>query len=204
MSELRCVRIDGRNYAPPSWTSIRFHRRCMGKRPIVDWLPGLYRRLSDYESDSDEDDATAAGAAMLHYHEHCDQLERERDAALYRRNQTSRQFVMSQARMPRRPRKPTYSKRALEMDFQTANHTLKVRWQECNTSHADKVTMARTHNKRMQPHTKIELLENLGRKMRSFRKKLENLPPVRSVDTESKKQAYIQGAESITKISMHS
>ena len=51
----------------------------------------------------------------------------------------------------------------------------------------------------MQPHTKIELLQNLGRKMRSFRKKLENLPLVRSVDTDSKKQAYLQDAESITK-----
>ena len=35
--------------------------------------------------------------------------------------------------------------------------------------------------------------------MRSFRKKLENLPLVRSVDTDSKKQAYLQDAESITK-----
>ena len=59
--------------------------------------------------------------------------------------------------------------------------------------------MASTHNKRMQPHSKIELLQNLERKMRSFAKKLEYLPLALSVDTDSKKCAYIQDAESITK-----
>ena len=59
--------------------------------------------------------------------------------------------------------------------------------------------MAKHHNKRMEPHTKIELLKNLERKMRSFEKKLEYLPLVLVVDTDSKKFAYIQDAESITK-----
>ena len=59
--------------------------------------------------------------------------------------------------------------------------------------------MAKNHNKRMEPHTKIQLLKNLERKMRSFEKKLEYLPLVFDVDTDSKKFAYIQDAESITK-----
>ena len=59
--------------------------------------------------------------------------------------------------------------------------------------------MAKNHNKRMEPHTKTHLLKNLQRKMRSFERKLEHLPLVLDVDTDSKKFAYIQDAESITK-----
>ena len=172
-------------------------RETLSNRPIVDGSPDIYRRYS--EPDSDEDDASSANHAMLHQHEHYNPSDREEDAARYRRNQTSRQFAVSQTRRPCRLRKPTYSRKALVKDFQSANYTLKVRWQECSASHAEKVAMAKHHNKRMEPHTKIELLKNLERKMRSFEKKLEYLPLVLDVDTDSKKFAYIQDAESITK-----
>ena len=46
--------------------------------------------------------------------------------------------------------------------------------------------MAENHNKRMEPHTKTHLLKNLQRKMRSFQRKLEHLPLVLDVDTDSK------------------
>ena len=200
MSEQRCVQIDGRDYTVSPWTL----RETLGKRPIVDGLPDMYRRVPDSEPDSDEDDASSAADVMSHYHKHYDQTDREKDAVRYRRDQTSRQFAVSQSKRPCCcntccPRKPTYSKKALAKDFQSAHHTLKIRWQDCHKSHANKIAMAKSHNKRMQPYTKIELLQNLDRKMRSFASKLENLPLAHSVDTGSKKQAYLQDAESIMK-----
>ena len=174
-------------------------RETLSNRPIIDGSPDIYRR---YDSESEDDDSSA-DHAMLHQHEHYNPSDRDEDAARYRRNQTNRQFAASQTYFKAVSqsclRKPTYSKKALVKDFQSANYTLKVRWQECSASHAEKIAMAKNHNKRMEPHTKIQLLKNLERKMRSFEKKLEYLPLVFDVDTDSKKFAYIQDAESITK-----
>ena len=115
-------------------------------------------------------------------------------------------FAISQANFARykaslgSSHKPTYSNEQLAKDFYSANETLKVRWQECNVSHAEKLVMAENHNKRMEPHSKTHLLKNLQRKMGFFQKKLEHLPLVLDVDTDSKRFAYIQDAESITKM----
>ena len=118
MSEQRCVQIDGRDYTVSPWTL----RETLGKRSIVDGLPDMYRRVPDSEPDSDEDDASSAADIMSHYHKHYDQTDREKDAVRYRRDQTSRQFAVSQSMRPCCcntccPRKPTYSKKALAKDF---------------------------------------------------------------------------------------
>jgi len=161
--------------------------------------------------DSDEgdahaaDEATSVDHAVPHERYYNPSGETE-DAARYRRAQTNRLFAISQANhayykrvSESRVKKPTYSRRALIEDFQSANSTLKVRWHECSASHADKIAMAMEHTKRMEPHTKIELLKNLQRKMDFFEKQLLGLPLVRDVDTDSKRFAYIDDAESITK-----
>ena len=80
-----------------------------------------------------------------------------------------------------------------------ANHNLKVKWQECSAAYADKLVMAKKHNKPMEPRTKTELLNNLKRKYRFFEKKLYRLPLVNSVNTDLMRLAYLDDAESIIK-----
>jgi hypothetical protein len=191
-------------------------REALSNRTIINGLPDIYR---SYDSESEDDDCSVehcdseseddrpVDQARLKPHEHYYNPTGEtEDAARYRRNQTNRVFAMTQANhayykrvSESRLKKPTYSRKALVKDFQSANQTLKVRWQECNASHAEKLMMARNHNKRMEPHTKGYLLKNLQKKMRSFERKLEHLPLVLDVDTDPKRFAYIQDAESITK-----
>ena len=177
-------------------------REAFSNRPIINGLPDIYR---SYDSESEDDDSSV-DHAMLHQHEHYNPSDQDEDAARYRRNQTNRLFAISQANhayyktiSQTRAKKPTYSKKTLAEDFHSANHTLKRRWQECNASHASKIAMAQNHNRRMEPYTKSYLLKNLERKMESFEKKLLFLPLVLDVDTDSKKFAYIEDAESITK-----
>ena len=193
----RVVIVDGRSYTVSPWTL----GQTLSNRPIVDGVPELYRGYS-----SSEDEECPADHAMLQQHEHHSTSDQDEDAARYRRDQTNRSFAISQANFARykaslgSSHKPTYSNEQLAKDFHSANETLKVRWQECNVSHAEKLVMAENHNKRMEPHTKTHLLKNLQRKMGFFQKKLEHLPLVLDVDTDSKRFAYIQDAESITKM----
>ena len=107
------------------------------------------------------------------------------DAARNRRFQTNRQFALSKANhayyktvSESRLKKPPYSNKRLIRNFLLANHNLKVKWQECSAAYAEKLVMAKKHNKPMEPRTKTELLNNLKRKYRFFEKKLFRLPLV--------------------------
>ena len=187
----RVVIVDGRSYTVSPWTL----GQTLSNRPIVDGVPELYRGYS-----SSEDEACPADNAMLQQNEHHSTSDPDENVARYRRET----FAIQQANFARykaslgSSHKPT-SNEQLAKDFYSANETLKVRWQECNVSHAKKLVMAENHNKRMEPHTKTHLLKTLQRKMRSFQRKLEHLPLVLDVDTDPKRFAYIQDAESITK-----
>ena len=161
--------------------------------------------------ESDEGDGHAAdeGTSL----DHADLPERFYDPdgeteeeAREHRAETNRQFAnwnlnhayykrVSECRVP----KPTYRRSELKEAFKSANLTLKKRWQECSASHADKIALAMEHRKRMEPHTKNDLLKNLERKMTFFEKQLLGLPLVPDVDTDAKWFAYIDDAESITK-----
>ena len=90
------------------------------------------------------------------------------------RSQTARQHAAAKAKLLA-PVQCQSSMTEAE-DFELAHLVLKIRWQECNESHDNKLTKASIDTKPKSPITKNQLVKNLIRKMNAFTKILHNLP----------------------------
>ena len=87
---------------------------------------------------------------------------------------SARQHAAAKAKEPAPVR--CLSRMTVADDFEMAHCVLRIRWQECNESHLNKLQEASNDTKTKLPITKDQLEKNLVRKMSSFAKIINKLP----------------------------